>query len=136
MEQKLFSKFIYDFLQVSYPEFLATVKYCEDGSFNCDARSPSGKFAMWIATYNEEISYGFESPDGKTDIHSHISCYVLEDLSESLETLSNWIKSVHENRTVIYFNDSQVWDWIDYSKLLQKENKKLMRYQKHFWKDS
>ena len=135
MEQKLFSKLIFDFLQQTYPGFLP-VKYFEDGSFDCNVKSPTGHFSMWIATYNSEITYGFESPDGKTDIHSHISCYEIEDLSECLGSLRKWIDSFSDNLTLIYFNDSQVWDWIDHDTLLKNETKRQKTYKKYYWQDT
>jgi hypothetical protein len=91
---------------------------------------------MWIATYNCEITYGFESPDGKADIHSHISCYEIEDLTESLASLRKWIDSVSGNLTLIYFNDSQEWDWIDHDTLVKKETKRRTTYKKYYWQDA
>jgi hypothetical protein len=135
MEQKLFSKLIFDFLQQSYPAFLP-VKYFEDGSFDCNVKSPTGQFSMWIATYESEITYGFESPDGKTDIHSHIHCYEIKDLPESLASLRNWIHSVSNNLTLIYFTDSQVWDWIDHDTLIKMEAERRTTYKKYYWWDT
>jgi hypothetical protein len=135
MEQKLFSKLIFDFLQQSYPEFLP-VKYFEDGSFDCNVKSATGQFSMWIATYKSEITYGFENPDGKTDIHRHIHCYEIEDLPESLASLRNWIHSVNNNLTLIYFTDSQVWDWIDHDTLIKMEAERRTTYKKYYWRDT
>jgi hypothetical protein len=135
MKQELFSKMIFDFLQQTYPEFLP-VKYFEDGSFDCNVKNPMGQFSMWIATYNSEITYGFESPDGKTDIHSHISCYEIEDLPECLGFLRKWIDSVSNNLTLIYFNDYDEWDWIDRDTLLKNEIKERRTYKKLYWQDA
>lgn len=134
MDQSLFSKLIFDFLQQDYPELLP-VKPFDDGSFECVLKSPAGQFAMWIATCNAEITYGLESPDGMTGIHSHISCYEMEDLPDCLHRLRNWIESVKDNSTLIYLNDSKVWDWIGQDSLLKKELKKGKIYQKYYWKE-
>ena len=132
MEQTLFSSLISQFLQKNYPEFLP-VKYYEDGSFECELKSPNGNFGMWIATYNQEITYGLESPDGKTDIHSHISCYDLDDLPFCENLLKEWIESVKNDLTLIYLTDKEVWDWIDGKDLASKEIKGMKTYRQYKW---
>ena len=134
MEQSFFSNLMLDFLNQNYPGFLP-VKYFDDGSFECELKSPGGQFAMWIATCNSEITYGLESPDGMTDIHSHISCYEMEDLPDCLSRLTKWIESVKSNSTVIYLNDSKVWDWIGQDSLSERELRKGKSYQKYYWKE-
>ncbi|MFN7044856.1 MAG: hypothetical protein ACK4M1_06640 [Flavobacterium sp.] len=70
MEQKLFSKLIIEFIERNYPEFIETIKYQDDGSFDCDLKSDSGVFSIWIATYNSEITIGIQDPTGQNNIHT------------------------------------------------------------------
>ncbi len=51
MEQREFSKLILKFLEGNYPQFAQTIKFQDDGSFDCDLKSESGIFSIWIATY-------------------------------------------------------------------------------------
>ncbi len=132
MEQTLFSSLIFDFLQKEYPDFFP-VKYLEDNSFDCSIQSPSGEFSMWIATYGCEITYGIEAPDGKTDIHSHFSCYEIDDIPDCLQSIRKWIQSVINNEIFIYCKDSNAWDWIDHETLKKKELKAGKVYPKHYW---
>lgn len=91
---------------------------------------------MWIATYNCEITYGIEGPDGKTDIHSHFSCDEIDDLPGCLYYIREWIESVINNETFIYRKDSNEWDWTDQESLLKKEIKVGRVYPRHFWVES
>lgn len=136
MEQKSFSKLVKEFLEKSFPEFTSTLKYQEDESFDCFSKSPSGKFSMWIATYYGEITFGLEAPNGETDIHTHISCYEIEDLENCLATLTKLINEIKENKVILYLNSREVYDWIDYNDILKKESKKGKIYPKYFWNEN
>lgn len=136
MEQKEFSRLIFEFLEKHFPEFIPSIKYQDDGSFDVDNRSPSGKFAIWIATYNREITIGLESPNGKTDIHTHISCDEPEDLVDCLKDLAKLINEVRRNELILYLNDEEVYDWIEFDKLLDQEHKKGRIFEKYFWTDN
>lgn len=129
MEQKLFSKLIFEFLNENYPEFIGTVKFQIDGSFDCDLKSKSGIFSIWIATYNSEITIGIEDPNGKTDTHSHISCYQLDDLETCCKELSSFIENIKADRLVLVQDKDGKYDWIESSKF-----KNLIGCEKFSWK--
>ena len=135
MEQKIFSKLIFEFLEKSFPEFVPSITYNDDDSFDCKIKSPSGKFSIWIATYNCEITFGMEAPDGKADIHTHVSCYEIDDLDDCVSTLSSLIDEIRSNKVIIYCNDANVYDWIEHNRLIQIENKKGVTLQKLFWNE-
>ncbi len=135
MDQNVFSKHIFDFLSRSFPEFISSVRYESDDSFDCKLKSPSGKFAMWIATYNSEITFGLESPTGETDIHTHVSCYETDDLTNCFSTLTTLIEEVRNNKVILYKNDSNVYDWIEHNRLIQKEHQCGIYFQKIFWNE-
>ena len=110
MEQKKFSKLIIEFLDENYPEFTHTIKFQNDGSFDCDLRSDSGLFSIWIATYDCEITIGIEDPAGKTDIHKHISCYELDDLETCVKELSTFIENIKADKLILYQNEGGEYD--------------------------
>lgn len=113
MEQKQFSEYIFKFLEKNYPEFLKTIKFQDDKSFDCDLRSESGIFSIWIATYNCEITVGIEDPNGKTDIHNHIPCYELEDFEKCVKQLSSIIDNIKTDKILLYQSRSGYYDWIE-----------------------
>jgi hypothetical protein len=135
MNQKIFSDKVFQFLTKEFPEFTHSVKYQNDDSFDCGLKSPSGQFAMWIATYNREITFGLESPTGQTDIHTHVSCYEEEDIDDCLSALTKLIYEIKSNNVILYKNESNIYDWIDLSRLAQKEIKKQVTFEKILWDD-
>lgn len=135
MKQELFSKLIVEFLERDFPEFIPSIKYHDDDSFECELRSPSDKFSVWLTTYSREITIGMEDPDGLTDIHTHISCNEPEDLEECLATLGEMINDIKNDRVVLYLTDKGVYDWIKSEDLKEKEIKKGKEIQKCFWNE-
>jgi hypothetical protein len=116
MEQKLFSKSVEEFLQKAFPGFVKTIKYQDDDSFDCSLKSASRIFLIWIATYNSEITIGIEDPTGDTSIHTHISCYELEDLQSCLSDLTNFINDIKGDKLILYQKANGKYDWIESSK--------------------
>ena len=135
MNQKIFSDKVFQFLTGEFPEFTHSVTYQNDDSFDCELKSPSGQFAMWIATYNNEITFGLKSPTGETDIHTHVSCYEEEDIEDCLSTLTRLIAEIKSNKVILYKNESNTFDWSDINRLTQKESKKQMTFEKILWDD-
>lgn len=133
MDQRIFSQYVFDFLAKNFPEFLPTVKYNDDETFECDLKSVSGKFSMWIATYNSEITLGLETPDGKTDVHTHVSCFEIADLEECFATLTGLIYEIKHHKRIVYKTGKGTYDWADYEKLLREETKKKRTFEKFFW---
>ncbi|WP_378187504.1 hypothetical protein ACE939_04065 [Aquimarina sp. W85] len=105
MNQKRFSELIKSFLVEKFPEFTKTINYKDDNSFGCDLRNPTNEFSIWIATYNSEITIGLEDPSGKTDIHTHISCYKEEDINNALTDLATEINNITKGKTFLYHSD-------------------------------
>jgi hypothetical protein len=135
MNQKIFSDKVFHFLAEEFPEFTHSVTYQNDDSFDCELKNPSGQFAMWIATYDKEITFGLKSPTGETDIHTHVSCYEEEDIDDCLSTLTKLIEEIKSNKVILYKNESNTYDWIDIDRLTQKEIKKQMTFEKIRWND-
>ncbi len=116
MEQKEFSKLIIEFLEGNYPEFTQTIKFQDDGSFDCDLKSESGIFSVWIATYNSEITIGIEDPKGESNIHTHISCYEFDDLKLCITELTSYIENIKADKLILYQDKAGKYDWIESSK--------------------
>jgi hypothetical protein len=135
MNQKTFSDKVFQFLTEEFPEFTHSVTYQNDDSFDCELRNPSGQFAMWIATYNSEITFGLKSPTGDTGIHTHVSWYEEEDMEDCLSTLTTLIDEIKTNKVILYKDESDTFDWIDLNTLTQKENKKRVTFEKILWDD-
>lgn len=135
MNQKIFSGKVLQFLTKEFPEFVHTVKYQNDDSFDCELPNTSRQIAMWIATYGKEITFGLRSPTGDTDIHTHVSCYEEADMEDCLSTLTSLINEIKSNKVILYKNESNLYDWIDVNKLIEKENKKLTTFEKILWDD-
>lgn len=76
---------------------------------------------------------GLRSPTGDTDIHTHVSCYEEADMEDCLSKLKSLIIEIKSNKVILYKNESNLYDWIDVNKLIEKENKKLMTFEKILW---
>lgn len=133
MNQKFFSEKVLQFLETKFPEFIDSVKHHNDASFDCEKENPTEQFAMWIATYNVEITFGLKSPEGETDIHTHVSCYDEEDIDDCLFTLTKLINEIKTNKVILYKNESNKFDWIQLDTLTKKENKRKMTFEKLLW---
>ena len=130
MEQKLFSKLIIEFIERNYPEFIETIKYQDDGSFDCDLKSDSGIFSIWIATYNSEITIGIEDPTGQNNIHTHISCYEIEDLKSCTTELSKYIENIKADNLILYKDKDGKYDWIESSEFKNQDGSKKFSWKK------
>jgi hypothetical protein len=113
IEQTEFSQMVELFLREKFPEFLSTIKYHEDHSFDCSLKSPTGQFSMWIATHNSEITLGLEDPDKTSACHTHISCYEREDVAETFQQLEKLVNDVFTNRRVFYHSNLNGFSWSD-----------------------
>ena len=131
LNQKTFSILIQKFLQEEFPEFLPSVNYLPDNSFDCSLKSLSESFSIWIATYNSEITIGIEDPNGNSDIHTHISFHEMEDLEDSLNTLSKMIREIIGNEIIVYQNQDGKYGWATESEFLKTECSKIFYWDKN-----
>ncbi len=112
LEQEKFSSTVESYLKVNFPDFLITLEYKEDHSFDCSLESPTKKFSIWIATYDCEITIGLSDPDNISGCHTHYSCYD-DDTSEVLAQLSQTINDILKNRLVFYHSSLHGFTWSD-----------------------
>lgn len=123
MNQTRFSALSESFLNENYPEFIPTLKYQEDGSFNCELRSLSNEFSIWLATCNSKITIGLIDPDGNTEIHTHISCYDEEDVNDTLSDLATKINEIIQDKLILYYSERAGYDWTyDINSVYKKRN--------------
>ena len=134
MNQIELSETVKIFLLEKYPEFSKTLKYNQDGSFDCDLRSPSNEFSIWLGTFNAEISIGLEDPDGKTEIHTHISCDTEEDIPTALEDLSKMIDDITNGKTILYYSNQDGYDWTSDINEILNQKKTLEAVRVYSWK--
>lgn len=125
IEQNHFSHLVKLFLERNFPEFVSTLKYKEDGSFDSDLRNPTNLFSIWIATYDSEITVGIEDPNGKTDIHSHISCYDEKNIEDALNELSDIINKIQGDKLVLYNDKILGYNWTEKITMKKSENTKV-----------
>ena len=123
MNQARFSALIELFLTEKFPEFTETLEYKTNDSFDCDLRSPTNEFSIWIDTNDSEITIGIEDPSGETEIHTHICFMDEEDIEDDLMDLSNTINEIREGKTIIYHSDAAGYHWTnDINLILEKKN--------------
>ena len=112
MNQVLFSNIISDYICKQYPAFLDNIFYREDGSFDSSIKNAKGEFSVWIATYNSEITLGYEAPDGNSDCHTHMSFYG-EEPEEQLEAMKDYLEKVFSNKLLFIHSSLSGYTWTD-----------------------
>jgi len=133
INQVRFSELIKSFLTKNHPEFTATITDKNDNSFDCDLRNPTNEFAIWIATYNSEITIGIEDPNGKTDIHTHISCYEEEDIDEALNELDSTVKKIQNGVLILYHSDLKGYQWTNDINSIFERKKPTEKIKVYYW---
>ncbi len=133
INQSHFSELIKSFLVENYPEFTATITQKEDESFDCDLRNPTNEFSIWIATYNSEITIGIEDPNGKTDIHTHISCYEEQDIDDALIELTKTINEIKNGKLILYHSDIKGYHWTNDINLIIEKKKTSEKIRQYTW---
>ena len=133
INQARFSELIKSFLKENYPEFTATINEGNDKSFDCDLRNPTNEFSIWIATYNSEITIGLEDPSGKTDIHTHISCYEEGDIDFALTKLANTIEEIKRGKLILYHSDIEGYQWTNRISSIIEKKKTLEKIRVYAW---
>lgn len=134
MNQSDFSDLIESFLSNKFSDFKRTLKYHEDGSFDCELRNLSDEFSIWLATYNSEITLGLIAPDGNSNIHTHISLYNEEDIDDALYNLSARINEIIEDKVILYYSDQTGYGWTNDINLLFKRKKPFENIRAYSWR--
>jgi hypothetical protein len=101
MTQIEFSNSIKDYLTQHHSEFLPSINFKEDGSFDCHSPSKMGKLSIWLATYFLEITVGFEDNKGNSDSHWHLGRVEEAELPELLADTSRFITDIIYDKILI-----------------------------------
>jgi len=111
MEQIQFSEFVKSYLTQYYPQFINSVKYQPDGSFDCSIENKTKAFSLWIATYNIEITVGLEDPAKTSGCHTHFTPYDERDLPEVLHELGELLEEIFSNKRMFYYSNIHGYSW-------------------------
>lgn len=98
MNQKLFSNYVFKYLVEHHPLLLKNLKYKTDKSFECSLMSPTGKFSVWVATFDSEITVGLDDPEQTSGAHTHMSFYG-QDVAEQTAAMSEYLYYVFQKQT-------------------------------------
>ena len=109
MNQTLYSDITLKYLAQNHPEFLESMDFKEDQSFDCSIKSMNGNRFLWIATYDLEITIGFENYEKECDWHSHIGASRGNNQHEELKELTKELNKILSNEQVfILENDKYI----------------------------
>ena len=104
MTQIEFSTLAKTFLAERYPAFLQTIVYKKDNSFDCTLKSLTGRLSIWIATYDSEITVGFDNSENICDWHTHMSLFGANEPMEELIAMSELLDSILSGKEPIVFS--------------------------------
>ena len=105
MDQAEFSKLAENYIRRHYSNIVSKINYHEDGSFDCMIHSANRSLSIWIATYDTEITVGFEDADENSgDWHTHMSLWGAHNPEEELNAMSQLIDSIISDSEPIVFS--------------------------------
>jgi len=129
MDQATFSNHIYQYLLENNPLFLETIKYHGDHSFDCSLMSPTGKFSVWLATYDKEITIGMDDPEQTSGTHTHLS-FCVEENDEQTHAFTEYLQEIFTNKLVVTHSSFEGYSWSKdiVSTLLEKDGNEAIQY--------
>ena len=129
MNQATFSNHIYQYLLENHPLLLENMKYHDDQSFDCTLTNPTGRFSVWIATHDKEITIGMNNPEQTSGAHTHLSFYG-EDVDEQTQALSKYLHDIFSNKLVFTHSNLSGYSWSDdiVTTLLEKDSDEAIEY--------
>ena len=129
MDQATFSNHIYQYLLDNHPLFLENIKYHDNQSFDCTLTSPTGKFSVWIATYDKEITIGMDDPEQTSGTHTHLSFYG-EEVDEQTQALTKYLHDIFSSKLVFTHSSLSGYSWSDdiVTTLLEKDSNEAIEY--------
>ncbi|EJG01194.1 hypothetical protein [Flavobacterium sp. F52] len=125
MDQALFSKITLKYLKENYPDFVGNIDFKKDQSFDCFIKSIQGNRFLWVATYDLEITIGFENHNKECDWHFHIGASGGNSLNEELELLTKELNKILNNEQVFILEDGKYIPLDKNDEIDVKEDEKL-----------
>lgn len=113
MTQSEYSALAKDYLFTHHPEFAETIRYKDDGSFDCSVKSRKGHLCLWIATYDTEITIGFEDANGKCDWHTHMSLFNAYEPEEEFSAMTKLLQAILSDEEPIVFSSKNGYTLTD-----------------------
>jgi hypothetical protein len=110
MNQEIFSEYVYQYLLENHPLFLGNLEYKSDKSFECSLMSPTGKFSVWIATFDCEITIGMDDPKHTSGAHTHMSFYG-EGVDEQTKAMTDYLHEIFNNKLVFIHSSLSGYTW-------------------------
>ena len=104
MTQSEYSAFAKDYILSNHPSFAGTINYKEDDSFDCSIQSENQHLSLWIATYDMEITVGFEDINRKCDWHTHMSLFNAYEPDEEFAAMTKLLQSILSDQEPIVFS--------------------------------
>jgi len=104
MKQSEFSNLAKEHIVKHYPLFIGNLNFKQDGSFDCSIKSKTGRLSVWIATYDCEITIGFEDAEGKCDWHTHMSLFGANEPKVEPNAMSQLLDSILSDKEPIVFS--------------------------------
>lgn len=107
MNQALYSDITLKYLTQNHPDFLESIDFKEDHSFDCFIKSISGNRLLWIATYDLELTIGFEDYKKECDWHFHIGASGGNNQNEELKEMTKILNEILNNEQVFVFENDK-----------------------------
>jgi hypothetical protein len=104
MTQSEYSAIAKDYILTHHPFFAGTINYNDDGSFDCSIQSKKKHLNFWIATYDTEITIGFEDANGKCDWHTHMSLFNAYEPEEEFAAMTELLQLILSDKEPIVFS--------------------------------
>ena len=104
MTQSEYSSLAKDYIISNHPLFAETLQFRDDDSFHCSIKSENRHLSIWIATYDSEITVGFEDAHGNCDWHTHMSLYGAYEPDEEFASLSKLLQTILSGAEPIIFS--------------------------------
>lgn len=74
-------------------------------------KNSQGKFSIWIATYDVELTIGLEDVEtNNSNCHTHMSFYGNEP-NEQLEAMSKYLENIFSDKLVFYHSTLSGFSW-------------------------
>ena len=104
MTQPEYSALAKDNLLTHHPDCAGTIQYKDDSSFDCSIKSRKGHLSLWIATYDAEITIGFEDVNGKCDWHTHMRLFNAYEPDEEFSAMTKLLQAILSDEEPILFS--------------------------------
>lgn len=136
ISQQEFSSHVKNYIEEKFPNYFSNYNFQDDFSFDCIAKSKGGKLAIWISTYNLEITVGFEENDGNSDSHWHLGNPMNKGLPELMEIMYHEITDIITDKAwLVPSDDSRGYDVYKETERIPIEEYKNIEFKTYKWSD-